>query len=445
MSNQHFDNVRRMLDEVTADTAGICRDALASSGDTAGLSAVERMLAPRGVPRGLTPGAPLAVKPKGVTPAVVPAWTPVDPWEDLVAPAGITAATPSSVSSELLTSVLSVYGVTTTSSHTAVGPTVTTFILGVPVGSKVSTVASRESDLARDLGVDSVRVLDRVPGHPGCIGCEIPNKVRTPVGFRNSLLDMPEPTEGMAPLVALGVDTSGRTTWRRLSDFPHLLVAGTTGSGKSVFLHSLICSVLARHTPDTVKLVLVDPKRVEFVAYSAVPHLARPVARTAGEAAEALDYLVATMESRYAMLESRGVSDICGYTAAGGTGMPYILAVVDEYSDLMMSGGKKSGVEDKIIRLAQMARAVGIHLVLATQKPTVDVVTGQIRSNMGARAVFRVSSATDSRVVLDTGGAESLLGKGDMLFSDASGVSRMQGVSVDSVTKAAVCRGGRCA
>ena len=125
--------------------------------------------------------------------------------------------------------------------------------------------------------------------------------------------------------------------------------------------------------------------------------------------------------------------------------MPYILAVVDEYIDLMMSGGKKSGVEDKIIRLAQMARAVGIHLVLATQKPTVDVVTGQIRSNMGARAVFRVSSATDSRVVLDTGGAESLLGKGDMLFSDASGVSRMQGVSVDSVTKAAVCRGGRCA
>jgi len=442
MINQHFENLRKILEGMSEDVTDVCKEALASHGDTQGLSAVERMVAPRGVPQGLTPGTPRN------TPVVAPVtstWSPVDPWEGLAAPAAAltsAAAQPSVVTPELLSSVLAVYGVTTTSSHVATGPTVTTHVLGIPVGSRVSSVVSRESDLARDLGVDSVRIIDRVPGHPGCIGVEMPNKTRVEVSFRSVLLDMPE-SEG-SPVVALGVNTLGRSTWRKLSDLPHMLVAGASKSGKSIFLHSLVCSVVARHTPETVKLVLVDPKRVEFGEYAALPHMAIPVAHTAGDALAALDYLVAQLDVRKDMLVGSGHRDIQAYHAAGGRCMPYVLAVIDEYSALMMSGGKGTAkaVEEKILRLAQEARAFGIHLVLATQRPSADVVTGAIKANMQAKAVFRVSSAVDSRVVMDTNGAEGLRGNGDMLYSDDSGTVRIQGVMVDDSTRKAVCRGG---
>ena len=408
-----------------------------------------------GIPAGLTPGvvvpppvrktpvqrASCVPAPTAAPTAAAAPWTPVDPWTELPDSPRAPAGAPK-VDAKGLAEVLGAYGVSAEPRTATTGPTVTTYVMKVPVGSKVSSVVSREADLARDLGVSGVRVLDRVAGHPGCIGVEIPNTVRAGVGFRDMLLGIPEATPGVCPSVALGVDSTGRDVWRQLSDFPHLLVAGTTGSGKSVFLHGLVCSLVARHSPEDVKLVLVDPKRVEFGGYAGIPHLARGLARTADEAREAVDYLVAEMDQRYALLEKHGARDIAAYNAGNHTGnrLPYILAVVDEYSDLMMSGGRKNGIEDKLVRIAQLARAVGIHMVLATQRPTVDVVTGQIRSNLPARAVFRVSSAADSRVVLDpcAGSADTLLGKGDCLYSDSRGVSRLQGVDIDPDTRDAI-------
>jgi DNA segregation ATPase FtsK/SpoIIIE, S-DNA-T family len=230
--------------------------------------------------------------------------------------------------------------------------------------------------------------------------------------------------------VGLGKDISGRAVFFDLAEMPHLLVAGTTGSGKSVMLNALLTSLLLSTDPRQVKMVLVDPKRVELTQFARIPHLITPVVTDTKKAANALGWAVAEMERRYEVLEQVGVRSLEGYNARGEATMPYVVVVIDELADLMMTAAAK--VEDAVIRLAQKARAVGIHLVIATQRPSVDVITGMIKANVPSRVAFAVSSQVDSRVILDAPGAEALLGMGDMLFKPVSAArpSRVQGAFI---------------
>jgi DNA segregation ATPase FtsK/SpoIIIE, S-DNA-T family len=243
--------------------------------------------------------------------------------------------------------------------------------------------------------------------------------------------------------VGLGKDISGRAVFFDLADMPHLLVAGTTGSGKSVLLNSLLTSLLLTTDPHQVKMVLVDPKRVELSYFGRIPHLITPVVTDVKKAANALTWAVSEMERRYEVLEKTGARSLEGYNARSEAPMPYVVIVIDELADLMMAAATK--VEDAVIRIAQKARAVGLHLVVATQRPSVDVITGMIKANIPSRIAFAVSSQVDSRVILDSPGAESLLGMGDMLFKPVSAVraSRVQGAfiseaEVERVVSAAV-------
>ena len=230
--------------------------------------------------------------------------------------------------------------------------------------------------------------------------------------------------------VGLGKDISGRGVFMDLAEMPHLLVAGTTGSGKSVMLNGLLTSLLLTTDPRQVKLVLVDPKRVELTQFGRIPHLITPVVTDAKKAANALSWAVAEMERRYEVLEKHSVRSLEGYNERSEKPMPYVVVVIDELADLMMTAAAK--VEDAVIRLAQKARAVGIHLVVATQRPSVDVITGMIKANIPSRIAFAVSSQVDSRVILDTPGAEALLGSGDMLFKPVTALrpSRVQGAYI---------------
>jgi len=308
------------------------------------------------------------------------------------------------------------------------GPHVTRYELRLAPGIKMSKVANMRDDLAYALAADDVRILAPIPGKRA-VGVEVPNRVRHMVHLGDVAQEAPE---GWSPLtVWLGKDIDGRAIGIDLASQPHVLVAGTTGSGKSGCVNAMLSSILMRATPNEVRLVLVDPKQVELNLYEHIPHLLTPVITSPRLAANALQNLIKEMEERYSLMSgarTRKLEELNRIRVREGERpLPYILCVIDELADLMMVAPGE--VEDSIIRLAQKSRAVGIHLVLATQRPSVDIITGMIKTNVPARIAFAVSSQTDSRVILDQNGAESLLGKGDMLFRPGSGtrLSRIQG------------------
>ncbi len=278
-----------------------------------------------------------------------------------------------------------------------------------------------QDDIALALATSNIRILTPIPGK-AAVGIEVPNIVRELVTL-GDLLANPEWKKTQHPLgVALGKDISGRPFYFRLSEMPHLLVAGATGSGKSVCVNSLIVSMLYIAPPDIVRFLMVDPKRVELTVYNEIPHLVAPVVVNPKQAAAALAWAVTEMERRYEMLTEIPARNIETYNEKAGKNgrerMPYLVVVIDELADLMMVSPKE--VEESICRLAQLARAVGIHLVVATQRPSANVITGLIKSNITTRIAFSVSSQIDSRVIIDQPGAEKLIGKGDMLFSTQS-------------------------
>jgi S-DNA-T family DNA segregation ATPase FtsK/SpoIIIE len=312
------------------------------------------------------------------------------------------------------------------------GPHITRYELKLAPGTKVAKVAQLKDDLAYALAATDIRILAPIPGKQA-VGVEVPNAQRRIVRLGDVFQ---EPPADSSPLsVWLGKDVAGKVIGADLAQMPHLLVAGTTGAGKSAAINAMLGSVLLRATPHQVRLVLVDPKQVELNHYESIPHLLTPVITSARMAANALQNLVREMEQRYGIMSlarTRGLVELNVRRARSGEPpLPYIMCVIDELADLMMVA--PADVEDSIIRLAQKARAVGIHLVLATQSPRVDVITGMIKANVPSRIAFAVSSQTDSRVILDQNGAESLLGQGDMLFSPvgSSRLQRIQGAYID--------------
>jgi S-DNA-T family DNA segregation ATPase FtsK/SpoIIIE len=317
---------------------------------------------------------------------------------------------------------------------TVTGPHITRYELRLAPGTKVAKVAQLKDDLAYALAATDIRILAPIPGKQA-VGVEVPNAQRRIVRLGDVFQ---EPPKDWSPLtVWLGKDVAGKAIGADLAKMPHLLVAGTTGAGKSGAINAMLSSVLLRATPREVRLVLVDPKQVELNHYESIPHLLTPVITSPRMAANALQNLVKEMEQRYGIMSlarTRGLLELNRARAKRGEQpLPYILCVIDELADLMMVA--PADVEDSIIRLAQKARAVGIHLVLATQSPRVDVITGMIKANVPSRIAFAVSSQTDSRVILDQNGAESLLGQGDMLFSPvgSSRLQRIQGAYVDEL------------
>jgi len=348
----------------------------------------------------------------------------------------------------VLESTLHEFGVDARLVGMTVGPTVTRYELELASGVKVNRVTNLNHDIAYAMASPDVRILAPIPGR-SAIGVEVPNRQRQLVTL-GDVLATPEAKDATHPLqVALGRDISGRAEMLNLTEMPHLLIAGATGAGKSSCINSLVTSILMRATPDEVRLILVDPKRVELGAYNELPHLLTPVVTNPKKAANALDWAVREMDLRYELLAEVGVRDVTGYNAAFDRGelatkddpdpttgkgyerLPYILVVVDELNDLMMVAARD--VEASICRIAQMARAVGIHLVIATQRPSVDVITGVIKANIPSRLAFSVSSLADSRVILDQAGAEKLIGQGDMLLTSASSsrAQRIQGSWVE--------------
>jgi S-DNA-T family DNA segregation ATPase FtsK/SpoIIIE len=312
------------------------------------------------------------------------------------------------------------------------GPHITRYEIKLAPGVKMSKVSNLKDDLAYALAATDIRILAPIPGKTA-VGIEVPNAHRRIVHLGDVYQNAPE---GWSPLtVWLGKDISGKAIGADLAKMPHLLVAGTTGAGKSACVNAMLTSILLRATPHEVRLVLVDPKQVELNLYESIPHLLTPVITSPRMAANALQNLVREMEQRYGIMSLSRTRNLIELNkvreSRGETALPYILCVIDELADLMMVA--PADVEDSIIRLAQKARAVGIHLVLATQSPRVDVITGMIKANVPSRIAFAVSSQTDSRVILDQGGAESLLGQGDMLFSPVgtSRLQRIQGAYID--------------
>jgi S-DNA-T family DNA segregation ATPase FtsK/SpoIIIE len=315
---------------------------------------------------------------------------------------------------------------------TVSGPHITRYELRLAPGVKMSKVSQLKDDLAYALAATEIRILAPIPGKTA-VGIEVPNRDRRTVHLGDVFRARPE---GYSPLtVWLGKDVSGKAIGADLAKMPHILVAGTTGAGKSACINAMLSSILLNATPDEARLVLVDPKQVELNHYEDVPHLLTPVITSPRQAANALQNLVREMEWRYgimAMKRTRSLNELNKVRhEEGEKNLPYILCVIDELADLMMVA--PGDVEDSIIRIAQKARAVGIHLVLATQSPRVDVITGMIKANVPSRIAFAVSSQTDSRVILDQNGAESLLGMGDMLFSPvgSSKLQRIQGAYID--------------
>jgi DNA segregation ATPase FtsK/SpoIIIE, S-DNA-T family len=327
---------------------------------------------------------------------------------------------------ELLTQTLAHFGVEATVIGQISGPRVTRYELQLAPGTKVSKVASLKDDLSYALATTEIRILAPIPGKQA-VGVELPNLSPNLVTLGDIFDDLPPAASPLS--VWLGKDISGAAVWTDLARMPHLLIAGTTGSGKSGCINALLTSILLRATPDECRMILIDPKRIELNHYESIPHLLTPVVSSPKEASAVLANCVAEMERRYerlATVRARNLNEANrAFRQRGEATMPYLLVVIDELADLMMIAPQ--AVEDAVIRLAQKSRAVGIHLVLATQRPSVDVITGMIKANVPSRIAFAVSSQTDSRVILDQGGAESLLGQGDMLFKPL-GTSRLQRV-----------------
>ena len=337
-----------------------------------------------------------------------------------------------------LTQLLKEHGVEAELTNVVPGPTVTRYEIELAPGVKVSKVTSLSHDIAYALATPDVRLLAPIPGR-SAIGIEIPNRQRKLVSL-GDVLSSKEATKAEHPLnVGLGLDISGKPRLLNLSELPHVLIAGQTGAGKSSCINSIVTSLLVRTNPDEVKMVMVDPKRVELGQYNNVPHLLTKVITNPKKAVDALGWAVSEMDRRYDLLADSQVRDINGYHEKYDAGLldeekfdrfPYIVVFIDELNDLMMVAGRE--VESAIVRLAQMARAIGIHLVVATQRPSVDVITGVMKANIPSRLAFSVASTTDSRVILDQSGAEKLIGLGDMLVVTASNprLERIQGAWV---------------
>jgi S-DNA-T family DNA segregation ATPase FtsK/SpoIIIE len=345
----------------------------------------------------------------------------------------------------LLQQALASHGVETRLSHQTVGPTVTRFELELGTGVKVAKITSLNRDIAYSMAATDVRILAPIPGK-SAVGVEVPNEVRQLVSL-GDLMVSAEARAATHPLdVAVGKDIAGRAVFVNLAATPHMLIAGATGAGKSSGINSILTSLLMRSTPEQVRLILIDPKQVEMGQYARLPHLLTAPVTNPKKAANALAWAVKEMENRYDTLVEVGFRDIGGFNSAFDRGevndpndehakkyerMPYIVVVVDELNDLMMVAARD--VEESITRIAQKARAVGIHLIVATQRPSVNVITGVIKANIPARMAFAVSSLTDSRVILDQPGAEKLVGKGDMLLmpGNTNVPQRIQGSWVD--------------
>jgi S-DNA-T family DNA segregation ATPase FtsK/SpoIIIE len=343
-----------------------------------------------------------------------------------------------------LEDALGSHGVETRLIGMTVGPTVTRYELELGPGVKVAKVTALHRDTAYAMAAVDVRILAPIPGR-SAIGVEVPNHSRQLVAL-GDLLASPEAKQATHPLdVAVGKDIAGRSVFLNLATTPHLLIAGATGAGKSSGINTMITSILMRSTPEQVRLILVDPKQVEMGQYARLPHLLTQPVTNPKKAANALAWAVREMDRRYDLLFEVGFRDVTGYNAAFDRGelqaergrdtvyerLPFIVVVVDELNDLMMVAARD--VEDSITRIAQKARAVGIHLIVATQRPSVNVITGVIKANVPARVSYAVSSLTDSRVILDQSGAERLVGKGDMLLlpGNSNVAQRIQGAFVN--------------
>lgn len=336
-----------------------------------------------------------------------------------------------------LQSTLKSFGVEATVENVNLGPSVTKYELRPAVGVKVSRITHLADDLALALAAKDIRIEAPIPGK-SLIGIEVPNKKVATVGFRNMVEAVP--SNPAKPLeVPLGRTVTGDVMTADLTKMPHLLIAGATGSGKSVAINVIITSILLKAKPHQVKMLMIDPKKVELSVYNGIPHLLSPVVSDPKKAARALAKVVAEMERRYELFASFGIRNIDGYNDQLKTSddqdgnhpyLPLILVIVDELADLMMTVSKE--VEDSIVRIAQMGRAAGIHMILATQRPSVDVITGLIKANVPSRIAFAVSSGVDSRTIIDTNGAEKLLGRGDMLFEpiDQNKPTRVQGAFI---------------
>lgn len=319
---------------------------------------------------------------------------------------------------KLLVDTLASFGVSVRITGIRRGPTVTRYEIQPAAGVKISKITALADDIGLNLGGKSVRIEAPIPGKPA-VGVEVPNNHKDAVSLRE-LLETPEFQESQSKLTfAVGKDIDGHVILGDIAKMPHMIIAGTTGSGKSVCTNSIIMSILFHAAPDEVRLILVDPKVVEFQPYDGIPHLLIPVVTQPQKAAGALNWAVLEMERRYMLCATYGVRDLKGYNAVAERTpelkkLPQIVIIIDEFADLMMSSGKE--VEAAVIRIAQKARAAGIHLIIATQRPTVDVITGLIKSNVPSRIGMSVKSAVDSRTILDSAGAETLLGNGDLLF-----------------------------
>jgi len=337
---------------------------------------------------------------------------------------GTSAATVRETSRRLV-EALAEFGVQAEMTNAVSGPRITRYELKLAPGTKVSKVSALRDDLAYALAAnDEIRILAPIPGKQA-VGVEVPNPNSRMVTLGDVFRDFPD---GTGPLAAwMGLDIGGKAVFLDIARMPHLLIAGSTGTGKSVCLNALLASILLRATPEELRMVMIDPKKVELNHYEGIPHLLTPVVTNMKNATAVLSNMVGEMESRYELMGASRARNLNDWnTIRRGQGLsvvPHILVVIDELADLMMVAPGE--VEDAIIRLAQKSRAVGIHLMLATQRPSVDVITGMIKANVPSRIAFAVSSQVDSRVVLDSGGAESLLGNGDMLFRPV-GTSRLQ-------------------
>jgi S-DNA-T family DNA segregation ATPase FtsK/SpoIIIE len=362
-------------------------------------------------------------------------------------PAGAASAQAGARVAGTLVQTLAHFGVEATVVGEISGPRVTRYELQLAPGTKVSKVAALKDDLSYALATTEIRILAPIPGKQA-VGVEVPNPSPNLVTLGDIFDDLPTSASPLS--VWLGKDIAGNAVWTDLARMPHLLIAGTTGSGKSGCINTVLTSILLRSTPDEARMILIDPKRVELGFYESIPHLLTPVVSSPKQAAAALTNVVGEMERRYermSLLRARNLPELNrALRGHGDPPLPYLLVVIDELADLMMISPQD--VEDAIIRLAQKSRAVGIHLVLATQRPSVDVITGMIKANVPSRIAFAVSSQTDSRVILDSAGAEALLGQGDMLFKPlgTSRLQRLQGAYVSEEEIALVveqCRAQR--
>lgn len=323
---------------------------------------------------------------------------------------------------ERIEEVLKRYGINAKFKDYRIGSAVTTYEMVVPMGTKVASLVRSRDDIARDLGAPSLRIIQMI-NNSSTIGFEVENIDRYTVHFKEIYKDIPEDLK--LPVI-LGEDTYGEKCYVDLTTMPHLLVAGRTGSGKSVFINTLITTLICKYTPEDLRFMMVDPKQIEFAAYENLPHIFEvdgeplEIASDAGGARRILEVAVEEMERRFELLKVYKAKKLEQYNEVAPNKLPYIVFIIDEFADLMLMGSssERKEVENNIVRIAQKARAVGIHMVLATQKPLAEIMTTLIKANMPARISFSVSSAGDSRVILDEGGAEALTGNGDMLYRD---------------------------